>query len=94
MSKAEPEQEPESYGAYVMNEELQKLIKRGMKAYRWAQVEYTIAKNVFPPGHRLRKQKLAERVAVGRWIKDVVNFLETGNLPEPPAQSNKSEGEK
>jgi hypothetical protein len=77
----EADNEPSSYGEYVTNQDLSKLIERGKKALKWSEAEFAIAKNVFKPGDPRRKQKLGERAAVARWVREVVNFLETGELP-------------
>jgi hypothetical protein len=77
-----PEPKQTSFEAEPIDARVE-LIRRGRDCFKWMRAEYAIAKNVFREGHPLRTEKLAQREDVGRWMRDVIKFLEYGEVPEP-----------
>jgi hypothetical protein len=55
---------------------LPELLNRSRLAFKWISTELAICNNVFQVGHKYRKAKMSERLAVMRLIGDLITKLE------------------
>jgi hypothetical protein len=64
------------------------LVKQGKPCLKWVRNEYRIAREVFKDKPALQARKLAEREAVGVWVKEVMALLKELATEADVATSN------
>jgi hypothetical protein len=59
------------------------MVARGQQAHRFARAELATARRVFPEGHHLHKKKIGERLALERYILDILTLLHNAMALDP-----------